>query len=161
MTHTLRPSDDPSSWSHRAAGIAVTVVLMEGDADVFTTQTQRFPDTAEGQAQAQQLFEALQALAPAIARKPEASLEDYCAVVAKKTGLSEDTLVGMLDEFVRCDSCDVHALQPVALVIERNREDGTVERKRFEHRQAYTNAPVSHGYLLLHPISSQWLTRWD
>ncbi len=149
------------AWSTRAPGISLTLVLMEGDADAFSTETAQFPDTPEGHAEGERLFEALKALAPAIARKREASLEDYCAAVSKVTGTDEETLFGMLDDFVRCDSSDVGTLQPVALVVERTHADGRVERMRFEHKEAYTGAPVMHGYLLLHPISSQWLTRWD
>ncbi len=149
------------TWSTRNPGIALTLVLMEGDADGFTTQSASFPDTDAGRTEAERLFEALKALAPAIARKREASLEDYCAAVSKVTGTDEATLFGMLDEFVRSDSSDVGTLQPVALLVERTHADGRLERMRFEHKEAYTGASVMHGYLLLHPISSQWLTRWD
>ena len=137
--------------------VRITLILMHGDADAFTTKVLSFPDNDAGHAQAALALLTIPLMSEVIARYREASTEEDCAKVARQLlpeTAPEADLMRLFEAAVICDStCDEYTAPWVAMTIERQTPTGT-------QRGLFGTGNQKKRYQVLHPIHESYLKQW-
>lgn len=140
-----------ATWQTTPACIRLTLISMHGDADAFTTSTLTYALDEEGKACAEFAVQVIEALADAIARRPESSTEDLTERIAKKHNLDYALVILLLDTLVVCQvRADHLCAMPVAYTLQAQDDQGVVKHAFFQANGAMRRYKPLTGISELH-----------